>query len=99
MRNSTMNELEPFGVMSKKAHVSQLRLCKVNWTLPMWWPQRLGLILWCDSFHKSFQEPKYHKILSQKPSFQRMCVCWLMSRALSEEQCAQSHNLINKHII
>lgn len=33
MRNSTVNELEPFGVMSKKAHMSWLRLCEVNWTL------------------------------------------------------------------
>lgn len=74
MRNSAMNELEPFGVVSKKAHMSQLKLCEVNCTFLMWWPQRLGLILWCEGFRKSFQEPKYHKILSQKPSFQRMCV-------------------------
>lgn len=74
MRNSTMSKSELFGVMSKQAHMSWLRLCEVNWTLLMWWPQILGLILWCDCFHKSFQEPKYHKIFSQKPSFQRMCV-------------------------
>lgn len=74
MRNCTPNESEPFGIMSKKAHMSWLRLCAVNWTLLMGWPQRLGLFLWCDSFYKSFQGPKYHKILSQKPSFQRMCV-------------------------
>lgn len=36
MRNLAVNELEPFGVMSKKAHISYVRQNEVNWTLLMW---------------------------------------------------------------